>query len=244
MARAKRTDRAAARRRHRAAQGFTDAELDAAEAADEDALDTGGSAREERDRSASPMPPRLGIGAAFRMAFRPLDARSDFAAVPRLVRSKALWIPIALTVASASLVALFGIGTTDLVSVITNFLFQYFVFTPAIGGVFIAGFMAPRASWLLGIAVGLVAAICYSAVVLAFPTQVYATLPPQDDINASISGAFFLSPMMGALFASAAAWYRRFLALSSPNRSRRQAAASSRPDGRSRAANAAAKARR
>ena len=46
-------------------------------------------------------------------------------------------------------------------------MFAYFIQTPAIGGVFIAGFLAPRASWLLGVVVGLVAAICYAILVLA-----------------------------------------------------------------------------
>ena len=45
---------------------------------------------------------------------------------------------------------------------LSAFLYQYFIQTPAIGGVFIAGFLAPRASWLLGVIVGLVAAACYS----------------------------------------------------------------------------------
>ena len=48
--------------------------------------------------------------------------------------------------------------------------------------------------------------------------------------------AFIYSPIMGAFFAAAAAWYRRFLALSSPNRNRRQSQAQKqRPgDGRTR----------
>jgi phosphate/sulfate permease len=111
------------------------------------------------------------------------------------------------------------------------------VYTPAIGGVFIAGFLAPRASWLLGIVVGLVAATCFSIVILGFPLQIYPTAPTTDEATAAVGGAFVLSPVMGALFASAAAWYRRFLALSSPNRGR-QAAATNRPTGKSRAANA------
>ena len=44
---------------------------------------------------------------------------------------------------------------------------QYFIQTPAIGGVFIAGFLAPRASWLLGVIVGLVSAVCYSGLILS-----------------------------------------------------------------------------
>ena len=49
---------------------------------------------------------------------------------------------------------------------------------PAIGGVFIAGFLAPRASWLLGAIVGFVAAICYSVLVIAFPTTLFAAATP------------------------------------------------------------------
>lgn len=240
MARAKRTDRAEARRRHRAAQGFTDAELDAAEASDEAADRPAAPARDRSSGRSAPArasapPQRIGIGNAFRLAFRPLDLRGDLATFPRFApRSKALWVPILLTVASTALVGVVGIGTTDLLSIVANFLFQYFVFTPAIGGVFIAGFLAPKASWLFGIVIGLVAALCFAVVVSAFPTQVYATPPSRQDLDASISGAFFLSPLMGALFASMAAWYRRFLALSSPNRGRRQAAQPNRPNGRSR----------
>ena len=53
-------------------------------------------------------------------------------------------------------------GITQGADVLSQFAFQYFVVTPAIGGVFIAGFLAPRASWLLGVIVGLVSAICYT----------------------------------------------------------------------------------
>ena len=49
--------------------------------------------------------------------------------------------------------------------VVTQFMFAYFIQTPAIGGVFLAGFLAPRASWLLGVIVGLVSAICYSIII-------------------------------------------------------------------------------
>lgn len=241
MARAKRTDRAEARRRYRASQGFTDAELDAAELDDTTpassaGASTGGVRQGRQSGGTSPaMPQRIGIGQAFRMSFRPLDLRGDLAAFPRIAtRTKALIVPIALTVVATILVIVVGANGTELGSVLTNFVYQYFVFTPAIGGVFIAGFLAPRASWMLGIVVGLVAAICFSIVVLSFPDQVppLATTGEQ-----AASSAFFVSPMMGALFASAAAWYRRFLALSSPKRAR-QAANANRPNGKSRAAGA------
>jgi len=241
VARAKRTDRAEARRRHRASQGFTDAELDAAEIDDiaKDGSAPRGARPASASASASAVPPRMGLGQAFRNSFRPLDLRGDLAAFPRIAtRSKALWVPLALTLAATVSVIVVGINRTDLPSVLANFVFQYFVYTPAIGGVFIAGFLAPRASWLLGIVVGLFAAICFSTVILGFPLQIYPAAPTSEEASTAIGGAFVLSPVMGALFASAAAWYRRFLAMSSPNRARQQAANANRPNGKSRAANA------
>ena len=102
------------------------------------------------------------------MSFRPLDIRSDLRALPPIaVRSKALWLPVLLTLASTGLfVAVRPTTASDPLSLIAAFLFQYFIVTPAIGGVFIAGFLAPRASWLLGAIIGLVSAACYSFLIL------------------------------------------------------------------------------
>ena len=55
---------------------------------------------------------------------------------------------------------------------ISQFMFAYFIQTPAIGAVFLAGFLATRASWLLGAIVGLVAAICYAVIILVYPTAI------------------------------------------------------------------------
>ena len=118
-------------------------------------------------------------------------------------------------------------SSTGGLDILTRFAFTYFVLTPAIGGVFIAGFLAPRASWLLGLIVGLVGAICYSdprrigGLLPAGFAEVFATEPMRPSL------AFIFSPIMGMLFASVAAWYRRFLQLSSPNRGRQQAAGAS-----------------
>ena len=110
-------------------------------------------------------------------------------------------------------------------------MFAYFIQTPAIGGVFIAGFLAPRASWLLGAIVGFLSAICYSILIVAFPTMIpgAAALPTDRRPARSSISALILSPIIGSFFAAGAAWYRRFLALSSPNRG-----AQAEPDRRSR----------
>ena len=108
---------------------------------------------------------------------------------------------------------------------VTGLLFTYFVVFPAIGGVFIGGFLAPRASWLVGVVIGLVSAVCYVALGVSglLPTP-FAEQFTVNALGASVS-AFIYSPIMGAFFAAAAAWYRRFLALSSPNRNRNEAVA-------------------
>jgi len=231
VARAKRTTRAEARRRYRAEHGLPDDTLDD-ETQDEDAATSAGA------KSAGPgpgQPGRIGITTALRLAFHPLDVRSDLRALPQLVRNKALLLPILLTIGST---AVFFIARPsaaavpgDFLGLVSTFLFQYFIQTPAIGGVFIAGFLAPRASWLLGVIVGLVSAACYTALglsgILGTPTTTSFT-----DI---ILAAFLISPVTGALFASAAAWYRRFLQLSSPNRGRARPQPARRGnDGRSR----------
>lgn len=228
MARAKRTARAEARRRHRTELGLTD------EAATVETTPSPAS-RDQRARPSTPAPSgRVGIGTAFRQAFRPLDVRGDLRALPDIaIHSKALWVPIALTLLSVVLyIVVRPAGRTDIAAIATVFMFQYFLQTPAIGGVFIAGFLAPRASWLLGLIVGAVSAACYSFLGLAGYIGIATNARAEDVIIA----AFIMSPIMGAIFASAAAWYRRFLQLSSPNRGRQQAAAPRRGDGRTRSA--------
>ncbi len=231
MARAKRTHRAEARRRYRNDQALAD-QMD-----DGDDIEAPESSASQPSRAGTttPEPARGGVGNAFRQAFRPLDIRSDLRALPELVRSKALWIPIALTLAATVLfIVIRPEGRTDIVGVLTVFLYQYFVVTPAIGGVFIAGFMAPRASWLLGILVGLVAAASYSFLVLQGFVGLAPTAETQGLARDVVLASFVLSPAVGAFFASTAAWYRRFLYLSNPNRGRPKSGTSSRPDGRSR----------
>jgi hypothetical protein len=223
VARAKRTssERAAARRRYRAATDLETTE-DVAE----------GSTRSPApDASrATPETPRMGIMAALRASFRPLNIRADLAALPSLVPHKALWVPVLITVATA--IATTVSGGSD---VVTPLLFTYFIVTPAVGGVFLAGFLAPKASWLLGVLVSIVAAVCYIAMGLAtrlpepFQTQFSSAQ------TEAIAYTLVWSPLLGAFFASAAAWYRRFLMLSNPNRGRRAQQAQKRPtDGRSR----------
>jgi hypothetical protein len=238
VARAKRTARADARRRHRADQALVDMPQD--EPSDAPSA-------QPADGYTDPRPApeaRRGIAAAFREAFRPLDLRGDLRTFPTTARNKALWIPILLTLASAGVyIGARSQAPGSPIILISRFLFEYFVVTPAIGAAFIAGFLAPRASWLLGAIVGVVSAACYSFLGLAGYIAL-APGAPQPVAQDVVLAAFTIGPTLGAFFASAAAWYRRFLMLNNPNRgrARRSASAARRPDGRTRAAGAGQKA--
>jgi hypothetical protein len=230
VARAKRTARAEARRRYRADHNLTDeSEL----LGDEPVAGTAAVGRSPAPGRPGPDgAPRVGIFTAFRQAFRPLDVRADLAALPFLaIRTKALWLPILLVIGTTV-----GLGLTNGKDVVTQFMFAYFVQTPAIGGVFLAGFLAPRASWLLGAIVGVVSGICYAILISVLPAFVAATSTNPQAARDTIVAGLILSPIMGAFFAAAAAWYRRFLQLSNPNRGRAAQGKPRRGDGRARTA--------
>lgn len=238
MARAKRTARADARRRYRADQAPLDTTTDD---------DLGEPSDQPARASTGTQPPpdaRRGIAAAFREAFHPLDLRDDLRTFPTIARNKALWIPILLTLISTALfVARPPVSTSDVAALVTAFFFEYFIRTPGIGAAFIAGFLAPRSSWLLGIIVGLFSAACYSFLGLGgyIPVAADAPRPVAQDV---VLAAFTIGPILGSFFAAAAAWYRRFLTLNNPNRGRARgsAGAARRPDGKTRATGAGQKA--
>jgi hypothetical protein len=212
VARAKRTDRAEARRRYRAALDDPPIDVDDGEIP----VGTSTNARATPARPTATTV-RMGFVDAIKKSIHPIHVRSDLAALPGIaLHSPALWAPLLITIASTILVIVTAGGT------ISQFLFAYFIQTPAIGGVFLAGFLAPRASWLLGVIVGFVSAACYALLVFAFPLAIGATLPPTTDQAREVAlSAFVLSPVVGGFFAAGAAWYRRFLALTNPNRGKR-----------------------
>ena len=53
-------------------------------------------------------------------------------------------------------------------------------------------------------------------ILLLVPNALGTTPPGASTVQSVALYAFLLSPVMGAFFAAAAAWYRRFLRLSSP----------------------------
>ncbi|HET7702081.1 MAG TPA: hypothetical protein VFK35_01680 [Candidatus Limnocylindrales bacterium] len=244
MARAKRTDRAEARRRYRASIGdpLPDDQLDPDdEAAADGPIDARSAApRAARSASASPStaspaPARPSIGTAFRTSFRPVDLRGDIRALPQLVTHWSFFVPVILSGLAVALIPLVGLNA------MTSAFFQYFSFTAPLGTSFLAGFFAPRASYLVGMLAALASvgfqALAYSAGPFGglFDSFKDANGDPMTAAAAKelvLSQALLLGVPSAALFAAAAAWYRRFLNRASPARQRRNPPPGRRPDGR------------
>jgi hypothetical protein len=227
LARAKRTDRTAARRRYREEQASV-----AAPAKDGDAVAAGPESTRAgaKPAGATPAPQRPSLMAAVRGAFRPVDLAGDLRALPRLVLHWSFWGPILATVVTTAVYLVASQGRTattesDTAWVVVNLAFQMFVFplpAPA-GAAFIAGFGAPRAAWLIGIFVGVVSAICFAVILNSASAEVAATNPGVDLQQYALQG-FLVAPVGASLFAAAAAWYKRFLNLANPNRQQRRQA--------------------
>ena len=221
MARAKRTDRTEARRRHRAEQ--PDLAGDPVVVADGDARSSTAQAAGKGAPVSAPVQ-RPSIIDAFRGSFRPLDLAGDLRALPKLLLHWSFWGPAAATIVTTVVYIISAQGRTagaesDTWWVVVNLAFQMFVFplpAPA-GSAFIAGFGAPRAAWLIGLIIGLISAVCFAVII----GSVSASLTSSDttvDVSSYALQGFLVAPVGASLFAAAAAWYKRFLNLANPNR--------------------------
>lgn len=213
MARAKQTGRAEARRRYRqtTSQDGAPEELDDLEA---DAPPAG-RGRQEPARAAHPVPSsgRPGIMASFRKAYRPANIREDLGMLPKLLRHWSFLVPIGMIAVGAVVASTFWNFTGGQLA------WQILVFPGSGFGLpqLVAGFFAPRASYLLGFLVSLVQGIVATVFVLQLASRL-GTPFPSDQIPGLLTQSFLAGPVSGTLFAAAAAWYRRFLSLSSPRR--------------------------
>jgi hypothetical protein len=205
LARAKQTSRADARRRYRQALG-----QDADEVGGEDgssAAPAGTSAAAKpAARGSGAQAGRPGIGSAFRNAYRRPQYREDLRALPVLLRGR--WFLIACAITALGFVAFLAApsGITSLVLSLVSLPFG----GPTIP-IFLVGFTAPRASYLLGPALGIVNLIIVALVAPLVP-ELNPTGNPTDVV---VQGALYGLPT-AVIFASGAAWYRRFLAASNP----------------------------
>jgi hypothetical protein len=248
LARAKRTDRTEARRRRRAAQLAAEPELTAPEPDAEVApaparrRGTAPAATQEPGQKQGPRSapaPRPGITASLRAAWRPVNLREDVAGIPLLVMQPGVF---GTMIAAAIVSVLFAVAYSPAISniaagdspsltkvVVDNqlpyLLLNLMVMPPPAAGAFLVGYFAKRSAWLGGLLFGLVAALCFTVLVL---TPAGRLLTGDNDKTVYVVQAWLLGPTGAVLFAAASAWYRRFLRMATPTRPQQQRGGTSR----------------
>lgn len=217
MARAKQTNRAEARKRYRQAMQPTDVAADEQDAAAPAGAPGGGGGSRMAAKLPAPKPStsnaqqRPGFMSAFRGAYHAAHLREDLPYLPGLLTHWSFLLSVALIVASTIAYAVVPNYTG------TSFLLQLVVWPgQALAPQVIAGLFAKRASYLLGFILGLLQGVAFIVLVGSIMTLTNTIQPAQ--MGAFIAQSLLAAPVIGALYASAAAWYRRFLALSSPRR--------------------------
>jgi hypothetical protein len=172
VARAKRTDRAEARRKYRAylqAQEETGAEASAEEGPVDSAAAQGAKPVRGVERKPQPtIPPgqRMGLFAAAKSAYRQPHYLDDLRNIRALVfRTNAIW-PVVIVCAIAGAYTVAGIDksgrTTDpIIPSLVTFLFAPVPLLPPM----LAGFLAPRSTWLAGMLASLIATLTLVGVI-------------------------------------------------------------------------------
>ncbi len=224
MARAKKTERAEARRRYReATEGVAEGPDDGLEAP---AVSAAALPREYRDRrlpaAAAPLAPtgRPGLVATLRDAAGGVDLRGDLRAFPSLVvRSKAAIIPLIAIVATAAAILIPSVGSNQFVALAGNVLLQ----PPPMIIAFLAGMLAPRAAWLFGGVTSLLAGLAWIVVIWATTDVQVTPLGFTYVVSAAQKLAYaqnvlITAPVFGVAVGAFAGFYRRFLNLSTPQR--------------------------
>lgn len=187
MARAKRTDRADARRRYRATQAPVE---------DQDA-----DADADDERDAAPAAPAMGGGGLLGLfgGIHLPNVREDLLAMPEVVRTtRTLWGAFALGLFAIVAGLTFPLNDPGL----TGFLLPLFIQAPGIP-VLVGGFVAPRGAWLVGGVIGLMQALGLLAAILR-------TTPGSVDTS-EVVVALASGVILGVLFGGLASWYRRWL---------------------------------
>jgi hypothetical protein len=159
VARAKRTDRAEARRKYRA---YVEAQAQAGIEEDEGSDSSAGSGRKPARRvpqGTAPLQPgaRMGIVQAAKAAYRTPHYIDDIKSIRQLVfKSHAVWPILVLVAASVAYMApRLAEYSSDSIQ---QTIFQ-FVFYPPLLPAMVAGFFAPRESWLAGLIASFIATV-------------------------------------------------------------------------------------
>jgi hypothetical protein len=202
VARSKSTSRSEARRRHRAAQAAARAAAAEKESA---ALETTDAAP---DPEPEPETPR-------RMPFRFPNIREDLLSLPGMFRDRPLlFAPIGLMFV-AFLLALVPLPDDATIRFVVQFYVSSFLY-PAIIAMFLGGLLAPRASYLVGLLIGLINGALLVALFAIGPRTAAAT--PPGELASGVLQLFLIPALYGIAIGAFAAWYRDFLRRSGERR--------------------------
>jgi len=223
VARAKRTERADARRRYRVA---TEGAPDSNATVEAPAVPAAAVPRDRRDRrpsgSAPGAPPaqRPSFLTSLRAAAGPVDIRGDLRAFPSVVlHSKAALIPGVVIVGTTAAMLIPSLAANQLVVLAGNVILQ----PPPMIIAFLAGMLAPRGAWLFGGLAGLASGIAYILVV-TINTDVLVTplgftyVVAAEQKLAYAQNVLITAPVFGIAVGAFAGFYRRFLNMSAPQR--------------------------
>jgi hypothetical protein len=213
VARAKQTARSEARRRYRQA-ATTATEGEAATTASTprpNTLTTKATPR-QNDRPSPTSSGRPGFMSAVRGAYHPAHVREDILSLPKVLRHWSFLVAVLLVLGGAAGKLILPNYTG------TEFAWQLLALPgSALAPQLVAGFFAPRASYVLGLIIGLEQGVVFTALATTIAAKL-GTPIPSDQVPNLLILSFVTGPISGLLFSAAAAWYRRFLALSSPKR--------------------------
>ncbi|MEA2677913.1 MAG: hypothetical protein QOJ81_2054 [Chloroflexota bacterium] len=201
LARAKNTERAEARKRSRDAHRNEMAALDEDEQFDDESVDEAPAAR-----------PSI---------FQIPDILADARALPSIFRSRPLvWLPFGLVLIGFVLALVIYGMPTEFQQWVALYL-QFFFVPQGLFTYFIAGFLAPRASYLVGMLLGALSGALYGIAIVA--TLPAGTSVPLSDAALNVGSYAVTGIVLGTFAGGFAAWYRNFLRNMQTNGSKRRA---------------------
>jgi hypothetical protein len=169
--------------------------------------------------------PGVGFRAAFRGSFGAVPIRSDLALLPKLLRTRAFFIPIVLL----AITVIVSLQQGALSSEAVQLAVQSILLPPAFVVAFLGGMLTRRGSWLLGGLLGILSYCGALVVGSAGDLTVFQPGHPVGDFlkkNVShlsdtsiLIGDFYGVAVSGMLAGAFAGWYGRFLRAMSPVRS-------------------------
>ncbi len=220
MARAKRTDRAAARRRYRATNLPTDVAIDDVETP---SVETTAPVRGDGRSSGSSRgaaAPRPSLMTTLRQAAGRPNIMEDVRALPDIaLHSKALWLPLLLILVASILFFIPGLQRNPLVAMVG----QIALTPPPMIMPFLGGMLAPRGAWLVGGIIGLANSLGFLVLVVVNTNAQATPLGWTYQVSSDQKVGYMLNALLsavpfGILVGSFAGFYRRFLAASAPAR--------------------------